>query len=160
VNCPTGTDVDPWPAGNRWSPAGLGLPTHGQRPLVTRQPTTSGRGQVTAGRPGLDCWSLAVQWPRASRRPAGARRPQVDASTPGPVGQFPFFLNFFFLLPSTFCASGQLFASWLHHMPTLPKLLLETSNTHNFWFVGPKNTIFFSREAYCEAHVHKKFQKI
>jgi hypothetical protein len=29
--------------------------------------------------------------------------------TLGPVGLFPFFLNFFFFLPSTFCASGQLF---------------------------------------------------
>jgi hypothetical protein len=29
-------------------------------------------------------------------------------------------------------------ADWLQHMPALPKLLLKTSNTHNFWFVAPK----------------------
>jgi hypothetical protein len=28
-------------------------------------------------------------------------------------------------------------------MPALPILLLKTSNIHNFWFVDPKNTIFF-----------------
>jgi hypothetical protein len=34
-------------------------------------------------------------------------------------------------------------AGWLQHMPALPKLLLETSNIHNFLFVGPKNAFFF-----------------
>jgi hypothetical protein len=27
---------------------------------------------------------------------------------------------------------------WLQHMPALPRLLLKTSNTHNFWSVVPK----------------------
>jgi hypothetical protein len=44
-------------------------------------------------------------------------------------------------------------------MPAMPILLLETSNTYNFWTVGPKNTIFFSHEAYCEMHFYKKFKK-
>jgi hypothetical protein len=36
-------------------------------------------------------------------------------------------------LPSTFCASGQLLLFCASgHMPALPRLLLETSNTHNF----------------------------
>jgi hypothetical protein len=51
-------------------------------------------------------------------------------------------------------------ASWLQHMPALPRLLLETSDTHNFLSVDLKNTIFFAYEAYCEMHLHKKFQKI
>jgi hypothetical protein len=29
-------------------------------------------------------------------------------------------------------------ASWLEDMPIVPRLLLKTSNTHNFWSVGPK----------------------
>jgi hypothetical protein len=29
-------------------------------------------------------------------------------------------------------------AGWLQHMPALPRLLLKTSNIHNFWSVGPK----------------------
>jgi hypothetical protein len=29
-------------------------------------------------------------------------------------------------------------ASWLQHMPALPRLLLKFSNTHNSWSVGPK----------------------
>jgi hypothetical protein len=31
---------------------------------------------------------------------------------------------------------------WLQHMPALPRLLLKTSNIHNFLSVGSKNTIF------------------
>jgi hypothetical protein len=39
-------------------------------------------------------------------RPAGDHWSPVS---PGLVGLFPFFLNFFFFLPSTFCTSGQFF---------------------------------------------------
>jgi hypothetical protein len=46
---------------------------------------------------------------------------------------------------------------WLTTMPALPILLLKTSNIHNFWSIDPKNTIFFSRKAYCKMHLHKKF---
>jgi hypothetical protein len=45
------------------------------------------------------------------------RSPTSRGSTPAPVGQFPFFLNFFLFLPSTFCASGQL---WLVGSSTCP----------------------------------------
>jgi hypothetical protein len=46
--------------------------------------------------------------------------------------------NFFFLLSSIFWACGSTLAGWLQHMPTLPKLLLKTSNIHNFWSLGSK----------------------
>jgi hypothetical protein len=48
--------------------------------------------------PGVELWPAGDQWLPAGRR-----------STPGLVELFPFLLNFFFFLPSTFCASGQLF---------------------------------------------------
>jgi hypothetical protein len=32
---------------------------------------------------------------------------------------------------------------WLQHMLALPRLLLETSNIHNFWSVGLKNAFCF-----------------
>jgi hypothetical protein len=61
--------------------------------------------------------------PGVDLRLAGNGRPQVGGPgpagdqqlpagrklMPGPVGLFPFLLKFFFFLPSTFCASGQLF---------------------------------------------------
>jgi hypothetical protein len=51
--------------------------------------------------------------------------------TPGPVGLFSFFLNFFFFLPPTFCASGQLFLIGCSTCPPFPdfSLKLQTSIT-------------------------------
>jgi hypothetical protein len=52
---------------------------------------------------------LGDQAPTVGRRQSGDQRSSTGReSRPGPVGQFPFFLKFFFFLPSTFCASGQL----------------------------------------------------
>jgi hypothetical protein len=67
-----------------------------------------------------------------------------------------------FLIPTThlFGLMYSTLAGWLQHMPALPILLLKTSNVHNFWSIGPKNTIFFSCEAYYKMHLHKKIQKI
>jgi hypothetical protein len=68
--------------------------------------------------------------------PAGRRPPVADqavaadqqsAATIAPLG-VPHFCN-----PLPFSS------------PLLPRLLLKTSNIHNFWSVGPKNMIFFPR---------------
>jgi hypothetical protein len=117
----------------------------GRWPALGRRPIGNQRSLFTGRRP------------RADRRPMVARWLRVDAWTCGTV---PIFLEFFFLPTLHFLCKWSTLASWLQHMPTLPKLLLETSNTYNFWSVDPKNTIFFPHEAYCEMHVHKKFQKI
>jgi hypothetical protein len=79
LKCPTGIGVDPRLAGDRWSPAGLGLPTCRQRPLVAEIPATSGRGPVSAGRPSPDRWSPAVRRPVvAVRRSAAQGRPATN----------------------------------------------------------------------------------
>jgi hypothetical protein len=38
----------------------------------------------------------------------------------------------FFLPALYFLCKWSTLADWLQHMPVLPRLLLETSNTHNF----------------------------
>jgi hypothetical protein len=60
------------------------------------------------------------------------RSPASHGSTPAPVRLFPFFLNFFFFLPSTFCTSGQLLLVGSSTCPPCP---------------GPKDAFFFSRKA-------------
>jgi hypothetical protein len=59
------------------------------------------------------------------------RSPAGHGSTPTPIGLFPFFLNFFFFLPSTFCASGQLLLVGSSTCPPCPNfsLKLQTSIT-------------------------------
>jgi hypothetical protein len=67
-------------------------------------------------------------------QPAADGRPLVAGrrgSTHGPVGLFPFFLNFFLPTLHLLRKWSTLF-HWLQHMPPLPRLLLETSNIHNF----------------------------
>jgi hypothetical protein len=67
-----------------------------------------------------------------------------------------------FILPCvpTFLHMWSTPVGWLQHMPALHRLLLEISNTHNFWLVGPKFWNLCFCEAYSETHVYKKFQKI
>jgi hypothetical protein len=75
----------------------------------------------------------------AGRGAVGGLRPAVaDHSCAGPPLSNP-------LAPSFLPLCLQIFPHWLQHMPALPKLLLKTSSTHNFWSVGLKNTIFFTR---------------
>jgi hypothetical protein len=51
-------------------------------------------------------------------------------------------------------------ASWLQHMPALPKLLLKTSNIHNFWAVGPKMMNFVLTQSVLRGtSSQKSFQK-
>jgi hypothetical protein len=166
VNCPTGAGVDLRPAGDRWSPAGLGPPTRGRQPLVAELPATSGRGPVAARRPSPARWSPAVRRPEVVVFQLTAQGWLATSGCPPATGRrldlwgsSHFSWIFFSSCPDFLCKWSTL-AGWLQHMLALPRLLLETSNTHNFWSVGPKNTIFFPREVYCETHVHKKFQKI
>jgi hypothetical protein len=63
-----------------------------------------------------DCWSLTSSGP-----------------------PFLYIATFFFQTPALLF--GHMWSTlfhWLQHMPALPKLLLKTSNTHNFWSVVPK----------------------
>jgi hypothetical protein len=67
-------------------------------------------------------------------------RPLV-AGRPGPP--FLYTCLLLFLLPAPlFFYMWSTLPHWLHHMLALPKLLLKTSNTYNFWSVGPKNMKF------------------
>jgi hypothetical protein len=65
----------------------------------------------------------------ASDRWLAARRPRVNAWT---CRVDPIFLEFFFLPTLHFLRTWSTLSHWLQHMPTLPRLLLETSNIHNF----------------------------
>jgi hypothetical protein len=56
----------------------------------------------------------------------GPGRPYLGVDPQHRLG--PFFLEFFFLLPFTFCTSGQ----HLQLMPALPRVHLKTSNIQNF----------------------------
>ena len=145
VNCPTGADINPRLMGNHWSPACLGLPTCGWRSLVARLLVNSGQG--TRPQP------LVVGNSASSGRlsAAGWRMDLWDSSH---------FSWIFFLLALHFFCKWSILAGWLQHMPTLPRFFLETSNTHDFWFIGSKNMFFSSCKAYCKMHIHKKFQKI
>jgi hypothetical protein len=96
-----------------------------------------------------DCWSgHGRRLPTSSRRSLLPGFPLLNPLAPSFLLFAPKFFHMWSTLPH-----------WLQHMPALPKLLLKTSNIHNFWFIGPKNTIFYSREAYCKTHLHEKFQK-
>jgi hypothetical protein len=113
----------------------------GGRPLVASRPWAAGdqrsgpgRGRAIRSRP-LVAGSLAT----SSRRPkvgepgltSDQRSPASRRSTPGLAGLFPFLLNFFFFLPSTFCSSGQLFLIGCSTCPPCPNfsLKLQTSIT-------------------------------
>jgi hypothetical protein len=82
-------------------------------------------------RPTGDRWSPTarqprVRGPRAGRRPAVAHQPRPGARTSACSNVFKFLLPFFFFrMRSTP-------AGWLQRMPTLPRVHLKTSNTHNF----------------------------
>jgi hypothetical protein len=81
--------------------------------------------------------------PTNSRWPlVGARSPAVDRVPTGPSFCQPPPPSLLLLVPKFFGVSSTL-PHWLQHMPALPRLLLKTSNTHNYWSVGPKNAIFF-----------------
>jgi hypothetical protein len=130
LNCPIGSGVDPRPAGDRWSPAGPGPLTCARRPAVGAR-SLPGDQAPTASR-----WQSDDQRspptgrrPRAGRRLAVARRLRVDTCAYGAV---PIFLEFFFLRALHFLCKWSTLAGWLQHMPALPRLLLETSNIHNF----------------------------
>jgi hypothetical protein len=57
---------------------------------------------------------------------------------PGPIRPYSHFFEFFFPLALHFLRMWSTLVGWLQYMPTLPRLLLKTSNTHNFWSVAPK----------------------
>jgi hypothetical protein len=48
--------------------------------------------------------------------------------------------SFFLPLTSKILHMWSTLPHWLQHMPALPKFLQKTSNIHNFWSIGPKNT--------------------
>jgi hypothetical protein len=117
----------------------MGIARQGQASPHSR-PWAADRQTMTSG------WGLV----------AAERLGPVDRRvTRGPVGLFSFFLNLFFFLSSTFCASGQLLLVGSNTCPALPRLFLETSNTHNVWSVGPKTTIFFPQSLLGDASSQK-----
>jgi hypothetical protein len=64
-----------------------------------------------------------------SPEPAGDQwSPAGCGLTPGPV----IFFEIFFLPALQFLRKWSTLSHWLQHMPALPRLLLETSNIHNF----------------------------
>jgi hypothetical protein len=67
--------------------------------------------------------------PALVRGPAVARWPRVDAWTCRAVS---IFVEIFFLPALHFLLKWSTLSHWLQHMPALPRLLLETSNIHNF----------------------------
>jgi hypothetical protein len=76
-----------------------------------------------------------VQALTRGRRVTTSRQPRVNAW----IGPDCPILNFnFFLMPSIFCARGQLLLVGSSTCLALPKLLPKTSNTHNFCSVTPK----------------------
>jgi hypothetical protein len=86
------------------------------RPLVSSSSATSGRClQVGGLGPANEQWS-----------PAGR------GSTLGPVKLAPFFFHFFFLLPSTVCACGQLLLIGSDTCPPWPDLAQKLQTPINF----------------------------
>jgi hypothetical protein len=156
-------------------------PAAGGRPLVAGRPWATDRQATTAGRPTSGdqrsgpgrCRATGLR-PLVAGSPATrGRRPKVGGpgpagdqrsyagrgSTPAPVGAVPIFLEMFFLLALHFLCKWSTLAGWLQHMPTLPRLLLETSNIHDFLSVGPKNTIFFPAKFSARRMFIKSFKK-
>jgi hypothetical protein len=70
-------------------------------------------------------------------RPAGDHWSQAGPSSTPDQTLCPFFWIFF---PPALqiLRMWSTLAGWLQHMPALAKPCPKTSNTHNFWFVGPK----------------------
>jgi hypothetical protein len=100
--------------------------TRGQRATRGRQPAL-GRWPVGGDQRSPGCRRLVVgAWSRpGDQAPTVGHRQSGDQwslagrrSTPGHVGQFPFFLNFFFFLPSTFCPSNSCWLAPVHARPT------------------------------------------
>jgi hypothetical protein len=101
--------------GDLWSP-GHRRPTVGARSLPNDYAPTAGRRPQVGG-----------------LRPAGNQRsPAGRRSTPAPMGQFPFFLKFFFFLPSTFCASGQLLLVGSSTCPPCPNFSFKLQTPITF----------------------------
>jgi hypothetical protein len=94
-------------------------------------------------RPASDCWSPGQGRPEVGDRWSGSSR--WPPTTSARVLLF-CILPTPFLLPPTpkILHMWSTLPHWLQHMPTLSRLLLETSNIHKI----------------CETHVHKKFQNI
>jgi hypothetical protein len=93
-----------------------------------------GRQATSGHRPPLSRGLLVGQQSDAPGRLATNGRPLASAWALELLGCAPFFfasLPHFFLMGSTP-------PHWLQHMPALPRLLLKTSNTHNFWSIAPK----------------------
>jgi hypothetical protein len=101
----------------QWATASC-RPAQGPRLLIARQRSSSGWPTLTSLQLLVASWRATV-----GRSPAMPRCPKLTLSS-----------KFFFLLPSLWST----LVGWLQHMPTLPRLLLKTSNTYNFWSIGPK----------------------
>jgi hypothetical protein len=67
-------------------------------------------------------------------------RPWLAGNRWSPAGcmQISLYLPFFFSFFPNFWALWSTPPHWLQHMSALPRLLLKTLNTHNFWSIGPK----------------------
>jgi hypothetical protein len=120
-----------------------------RRPWATDlRAATSGRRDTSDQRSGPGrCWATRPRPPVAGNPMTRGRRPQVNGpgpasdqrsptgygSIPALVGQFPFFVNFFFsLLPSTFCASGQLLLVGSSTCPSCPNFSLKLQTPITF----------------------------
>jgi hypothetical protein len=73
-------------------------------------------------------------------------------------GDFHFSWNLFSSCPPLFAQVVK--SCWLQHMPDLPIFLLETSNIHNFWFVGPKIAFFFPAKLIARRMFIKSFKNL
>jgi hypothetical protein len=161
-NSPAGPGVDPWPAGDRWSPASPRPPTCRRRLLVAELPATSGRDLVARPRPGSDRWSPpAGRQPRAGQRPAVACRPRVDAWT---CWAIPIFLKFFYFLKMNFWkfgkwakAFGRMGVQRPHFLKLAPTLGSgNSSKIHGEWrFHFFSNFLFPKFSSYLDLHIYR-----
>jgi hypothetical protein len=115
-----------------------GLPAAGGQPLraTVALPATAGRRPGIVDRPAVTqsgATSGHQSLVRTRSATAPARVLQLCTPYPPPPN----------LLAHKIFRMWSTLPHWLEHMPALPRLLLETWNIHNFWFVGPKNALFF-----------------
>jgi hypothetical protein len=110
-----------------------------------------GGRSLVAGQPqAVDCWPVTSDCSLAA-----TQAPFVIQLSPIFLPPTPIFFpptSIFFLMWST--------PHWLKHMSALPKLLLKTSDTHNFWSVAPKIMKFVLTRSLLQDAFGKQILKI